>query len=286
MRSGTLPTYNQSHGDLAFSGCTSLETIDIPKPVTHIGELAFSVCRLKTIVIPDSITQISYGTFLLCSLLNSVTIPDSVTDIGSHAFVDCDSLTAITIPAGISEIKNYAFRYSNNLRDVYFIGDAPTSFGANVFGGTSEQLTIFYLDTAFGFTSPTWNGYPSQEIDTSIYPDAPWLVMHSIPHDTDLSTDLNGDGVNLLMAYALGLDPRRVLVSDLPKATVNGNKLEMSFFAGRNDIVYRVETSTDLSKWTTDGVNLSTSEANDYQTASILMDESAQFMHLVIEKKL
>ena len=46
-------------------------------------------------------------------------------------------------------------------------------------------------------------------IDERACPAAPWLVSHGLPYDTDLNQDLNGDGVTLLMAYALGLDPKQ-----------------------------------------------------------------------------
>lgn len=54
-------------GGYAFSGCSSLVSVNIPSSVTSIGKYAFSVC----------------------SSLASVDIPNSVTYIGDQAFYNC-----------------------------------------------------------------------------------------------------------------------------------------------------------------------------------------------------
>lgn len=48
-------------------------------------------------------------------------------------------------------------------------------------------------------------GYPSVEIDESEYPAASWLLQQDMWYDLNLQQDLNGDGVDLLMACALNL---------------------------------------------------------------------------------
>ena len=85
-------------GELAFSGCTRLQSIVIPDSVTLIGELAFSDCtNLQSIVIPDSVTEIGESAFSGCTSLQSIVIPDSVTEIGWSAFWGCTSLQSIDI---------------------------------------------------------------------------------------------------------------------------------------------------------------------------------------------
>ena len=68
-----------SIGNFAFSGCSSLTSINIPSSVTEIGAYAFS----------------------RCSSLTSISIPSSVTSIGQQAFSDCSSLTSINIPSSL-----------------------------------------------------------------------------------------------------------------------------------------------------------------------------------------
>ena len=89
----------------AFSNCTNLASITIPKSVTRIGWYAFEGCRnLSSITIPDSVTSIGFSAFEGCTNLTSITIPDSVTSIGSDTFKNCTNLISITIPSSVTSI--------------------------------------------------------------------------------------------------------------------------------------------------------------------------------------
>ena len=95
-----------------LGSCTDTEIV-IPsvyndKPVTVIGEHAFSGYNLTGVIIPDTVTTIGWGAFESCSELISVTIPGSVTSIGYVAFGG-SGLTSVTIEKGVSHIGNDAF---------------------------------------------------------------------------------------------------------------------------------------------------------------------------------
>ena len=106
-------------GELAFSGCTRLQSIVIPDSVTLIGELAFSDCTsLQSIVIPDSVTKIGESAFSGCTSLQSIVIPDSVTEIGESAFRCCTSLQSIVIPDSVTEVGWSAFWGCTSLQSI------------------------------------------------------------------------------------------------------------------------------------------------------------------------
>ena len=104
----------------AFSGCTSLVSIEIPNSVTILGTSAFSGCSaLATVELSNSLTEIAHGTFYGCSSLTSVEIPSSVTSIVTASFSDCTALTTVTILAEITSTYGNIFTGSNNLSTIY-----------------------------------------------------------------------------------------------------------------------------------------------------------------------
>ena len=90
------------------------------KPVTAIGDGAFSYSGIVTITLSDGLTEIGNSAFYKCKSLKEADIPDSVTYMGKHAFEDCTSLQTIALPNGITCICENAFRGCTSLKSVQF----------------------------------------------------------------------------------------------------------------------------------------------------------------------
>ena len=117
----------------AFNGCDNLKSITIPNSVTNIGSSAFSDCdSLVSVIIGNSVKNISDAVFRGCISLQSITIPNSVTSIGSNAFNACNSLSSVVIGNSVTTIGNYAFYYCYNLTNIEF-GNSVTSIGDEAF---------------------------------------------------------------------------------------------------------------------------------------------------------
>ena len=84
----------------AFEDHESLKSVVFPDSVTEIGDFAFSGCTgLTSIVIPDSVTKIGSAAFWECTGLKSIVIGNSVTEIGNWVFDRCTGLKTINVPA-------------------------------------------------------------------------------------------------------------------------------------------------------------------------------------------
>ena len=168
----TIPNSVTSVGDSAFSGCTGLTSVTLPEGITSIGSAMFSGCdSLTSVTIPEGVTSIGNSAFMNCFSLAGITIPESVTSIGDGAFYFCCSLESVTIPESVTSIGSEAFYWCEGLDAVYFKGDAP-AIGSCVFYTMDEMddiiisgLTLYYIEGKEGWTSPTWNGYPTATWD-------------------------------------------------------------------------------------------------------------------------
>lgn len=277
----TIPSSVTSIGYESFTNCSSLANLVIPESVTSIDGYAFFACTsLTSVAIPDGVTTISGSAFSSCSGLTSVTIPEGVTTIGTSAFSSCSSLTSVTIPASVTSIGGSAFRFCGNLVSACFIGNAPT-MGFSVFDSAAGGFKVYFFDGMTGFTEPTWMGYPSVNMGAPSAI-APWLLSNGFAYDEDLQADPNDDGVNLLMAYALNLDPREILSGSLPLPVIAAEQMSLTFFAGSDGVSYAVKASTDLQNWSADGVTLSAPDANNFRTATINLSSPAAFMRIEV----
>ena len=163
----------------AFSGCTSLTSIEIQSSVTSIKIEggAFAYCTsLTNIEIPSGVTSIG-NAFYGCTSLNSINvdkdnqlyssedgilfdkvktklitypagkkekeynIPSGVTSIGGWAFYGCTSLTRIEIPSSITSIGGWAFSGCTSLTSIE-IPSSVTSIGGYAFDRAKLTMVV------------------------------------------------------------------------------------------------------------------------------------------------
>ncbi len=125
-----------------FSGCSSLESAEIPESVTSIGFYTFEGCgSLKSIKIPNSVTNIDGGAFYGCGSLVSIEIPEGVTSIGYEVFEGCGSLKSIKIPDSVTKIEIRAFYGCDSLESIE-IPEGVTSIGEEAFYNSGSLVSV------------------------------------------------------------------------------------------------------------------------------------------------
>ena len=155
----------------AFSGCSSLEKIIIPKNVNTIGGYAFSNCSAEIVWNTSSLTHIdSYGfsdykghsfeipntvefygisAFSNCIFLEEFTIPTAIKDIPNGMFAGCTSLTKVTLHEDIKSIGSSVFYNCTSLKEVV-LPDNVITIGQNAF---SKCKSLEKIDLPVTLTS-------------------------------------------------------------------------------------------------------------------------------------
>ncbi len=126
-------------GAFAFPHSIFTGSLVIPDSVTVISYNAFEDCSLFTgaLVIPDSVTFIDDEAFKDCSGFSSLVIPDSVTTIGWNSFEGCSGFKGeLVIPDSVTFIGDYAFSYCSGFTSLK-ISESLTEIGEGVFFGCS-----------------------------------------------------------------------------------------------------------------------------------------------------
>ena len=105
-----------------FSRTQNLKTIALPDTLTEIGFNAFRYSGLTEIDWPPKVQTLGSGCFAGCNGLTKVTIPASVTTMNGACFASCSGLTEVTIPASVKIMDGACFSNCINLTSITFQG--------------------------------------------------------------------------------------------------------------------------------------------------------------------
>jgi hypothetical protein len=283
-----------AHG--AFTYCRDLTRVTIPSTVLDLPRTAFGECpRLSAISVTSDnpsyrdlegvLFNEQLTVLLICpeGVEGHFVIPEGVTTIENFAFRNCRQLTKVTMPVSLENIASFtAFENCIQLRDAVFVGDAP-AINSNPFVNVASDFSLSVFEGRTGFLPRQWP-FPIVSLGEPS-PLAVWLATYGLPSDPDLSADLNGDGVSLLTAYALDLDPRRNLRGSLPTAEHSSGQVILRFRGDRDDVQYTVLTSTNLHDWGTEGLTVSAPDDDGIRTATLdPASAPRQFLQLSVSR--
>lgn len=119
--SGELPNRMLSDVSKAIQNSNYKVGLDLSKTTglkTIIYKTFYGCFRLKSIIMPDSVTEIEDASFRECYSLENVKLPNNLESIGKNAFRGCISLKSISIPRGVTLIPENAFAYCIELTSI------------------------------------------------------------------------------------------------------------------------------------------------------------------------
>ena len=201
--------------------------------VTSIGESAFSLSNITSIVIPASVTVIGSWAFQSCSKLTSVIIPEGVTILKAKTFDNCTKLSSVTIPSSVQYIEDGSFSYLENLTDVYCYAESVPTLYADAFENTPTHKVILHVPSGainkYKNESP-WNEF--KDIVAIVVKDLITFADTNVEAICVQNWDTDGDG-KLSKAEAAA-------VTDLGSVFNSNNSIasfdELRYFTGLTSI--------------------------------------------------
>ncbi len=115
------------------------------------------------------------------------------------------------------------------------------------------ETRFFRIRASNGFGASTFSDTVSTKAWTRFQA---WNVEKGFAFDTAAGADDDGDGMGQLMEYGLGLDPEKSDSEGALSTQMIGGNLVLTYYESRPELIYKVEVSDDLSKWSTEGVSV------------------------------
>lgn len=151
IKSITLPATITHIGDHAFENNREMTEIHFAEgtKLQSIGYSAFSHCAaLRSLELPDGVTEIGDNCFSFCVNLLTFKIPKGVTKLGSGVFNECRALLSVTLPDTLVEVEDYTFSGCNKLVEVYNLSALTLRKGADTHGLVAKNAVAIHTQSA------------------------------------------------------------------------------------------------------------------------------------------
>ena len=124
-----------------------LKTVEVPDNVTEIGIFAFAYCtKLERVTLPDSIKEIRMGAFYDCQNLKDIKLPERLEVIRNDAFLNCKSLNEIKIPNRVKIIEEGTFSECSSLKDLQ-LSNNITEIKEKAFNNCINLKSVYLPDS-------------------------------------------------------------------------------------------------------------------------------------------
>lgn len=222
-----------------FSGCGNLSSVTIPDGVTSIGGAAFNSCSaLVTIKLPETLTSMGEGVFN-GSALKSMVLPNSFTDIPANLFKN-NNFTYIKLGNNVKSIGQNAFGSSDLVLEIDT--PVPPRISSSAFPNRTGTITVIVPNAqaitkyeAYSVWSNNYFEYSHQENIAEVTVDTPGLLSFELITECGINTSevvnlkvngtINADDFGQMlvnMKSLLRLDLSDCYITEIPDNALSG----------------------------------------------------------------
>lgn len=183
MTEVVFPESVEHIGGYNFDGCERLNEVKFPQNITTVNWGMFTGSGIKSIKLPETVTDITYKIFNGCSSLSDITLPKGIKSIGESTFFGCINLTEVVIPEGVTTIDEFAFTYCEWLETI-ILPSTLTTLHENAFSGCLALKNVYFCGS-----EEQWNKIeivPSQSANSTPSPitTVTKTFDHKLPEET------------------------------------------------------------------------------------------------------
>ena len=162
-------------GNFIKAGYDELEPADLICGWINDGSIegAFEGCRARSIILPNTVTEVKDYAFVDCYHLSEIKLSDNLLSIGVFAFYRCDDLKTLTIPDTVKTLHGCAINYCKNLNTIT-IPKGVEYIGGEALGYISGDWPPIKLDD---FTIKCYAGSAAERY--AIENDIPYVYLDS-----------------------------------------------------------------------------------------------------------